>query len=74
MSDLDKFQDFVAHSKSMARRVAAQAFPTGATVRCSCGYTRILGTDDCGHALKHGWPMHCGQTMSIVSVTTTPEV
>ena len=67
---MDKFFDIAAKSKSMARRIALQAFPVGATVRCySCGYARILGHDDCADALKNGWPMHCGLTMELVSIT-----
>lgn len=29
-----------------------------------CGHTQPVNS---GHALAHGWPLHCGQTMSIDS-------
>lgn len=48
------------------RTVAADVWPNGATLCCKkCDYERHATTLDCGTYLAHGWPKHCGVTMTL---------
>jgi hypothetical protein len=51
-------------------KVAADAFPNGAHLKCTnpaCDRGERITTADCARYLSTGWPTHCGQTMRLVA-------
>jgi hypothetical protein len=47
-------------------RIAADAFPNGGEVVCSlCGTRQKFTRDQAADYLRHGWPQHCGTTMTL---------
>jgi hypothetical protein len=47
-------------------RIAADAFPNGGEVVCSlCGTRQKFTRDQAADYLRHGWPLHCGTTMTL---------
>lgn len=46
--------------------IAGDVFPHGGVLTCKgCGHQRNITTADFAHHLRHGWPMHCRQTMRL---------
>jgi hypothetical protein len=56
-------------------RVATDVWPNGVALRCTvCDHRETHDAAAAGRFLAHGWPTHCGQTMTVQSSTPeTPE-
>jgi hypothetical protein len=66
----EDFEAFVkaASGGRIQRSIADDVWPAGALLTCKkCSYTTHATTLDCGTYLAHGWPKHCGVTMSVDS-------
>jgi hypothetical protein len=47
-------------------KIANDVWPDGAVLVCQvCGMKKRVTAADCGQYLAHGWPKHCGKTMSV---------
>ena len=56
----------VSKARDAASLIGADLAPAGGILRCgTCGTEQPLG--DVGHHLGHGWPQHCGLTMTWVT-------
>lgn len=63
---MDAFEGLVRRTGSLHDKLAAShpSLQRGQVWCRECGYTETVSA---AHALKHGWPKHCGATMTIDS-------
>jgi acetone carboxylase gamma subunit len=53
--------------QNLHSNIAQDVWPNGEDRYCpTCGQVIHMTTADCGYALAHGWPRHCGHSMLLV--------
>ncbi len=60
--DLEKL---INNVNNLHGNIAKDVYPNGLDMSCKvCDYKFHATTEDCGFYLAHGWPKHCGKSMS----------
>jgi hypothetical protein len=55
---------------NIQRNIAKDVWPNGAILSCrGCRFSERISSGQAGDYLKHGWPNHCGVTMSCKSAS-----
>ncbi len=58
---------------NIQQSIAADVWPNGALLEChDCGYSERITSQQAGSYLRHGWPKHCGRTMSCDNAAAPP--
>lgn len=53
---------------NIQRDIAADVYPKGAILSCSCGHSEHVTSEQVGEYLRHGWPKHCGLIMGATAL------